>query len=235
LPADDGYVILAHGQSTGGPFVHQTLQRVENVIGLAGLETSQWGAVGATTRNWNFPFTYLTIRTWRHIAKYLGPEAGKAGADRLPWLMEDVFAAWDRAKTQPQFKAEYEVTFNHTSALEESARVTARRLGLDGAETDKLVKRYLDLPRPLEGPGVKPVPPLLYQIAMGSVDHHLETYQNVLFKNLAKLNPAPKVRGLQLDAGLHANETPEEGLPQGVFPIAAKVWEDAVNNGYYTA
>jgi len=177
LPASAGYAILAHGQSTGGPFVHQTLQRVENVVGLAGLETSQWGAVGATSRNWDFPFTHLTIRTWRHIAKYLGPEAGKAGADRLPWLMEEVFEAWDRAKVQPQFKAEYEVTFNVVAALEESARVTARRLSMSPAETEQLVTRYLDLPRPLSGPGVKPVPPLLYEVAMGSVDHHIETYR----------------------------------------------------------
>jgi hypothetical protein len=41
------------------------------------------------------------------------------------------------------------------------------------------------------------------------------------------------VRGLVLEAGLHANETPEDGLPQGVFPVAARIWEDAVNNEYY--
>jgi hypothetical protein len=235
LPASEGYAILAHGQSTGGPFVHQTLQRVDNVIGLAGLETSQWGAVGATRRNWDFPFNYLTIRTWRHIAKYLGPEAGKAGADRLPWLMEDVFAAWEKAKVQPQFKAEYEVTFNVVPALEASARVTATRLGLSSDETAALIKRYLNLPRPLSGPGVKPVPPLLYQIAAGSVDHKIENYRGVLFVSLAKLDPAPRVHGLVLEAGLHANETPEEGLPQGVFPVAARIWEDAVNNGYYSS
>ena len=236
LPAEEGYAVLAHGQSTGGPFAHIALQRVQNCVGLAGLETSQWGAIGATAwHTWNYPFNYLTIRTWRHIAKYLGPEAGEAGARRLPQLMEQVFEAWERVKNQPQFKAEYLVSFDNDSGLEAAARYSAQRLGLGPAETEALVRRYLNLPRPLTGPGVglKPVPPLLYQICQGSVDHTPEAYRDALFANLDKLDPRPKYRLVQLEAGVHANEQPEEGLPRGPFPVAAQVWVDAVQNGYY--
>lgn len=234
LPASQGYAILAHGQSTGGPFAHQTLQRVENVVGLAGLETSQWGAIGATVvPGWLYPYNYLTIRTWRHIAKYLGPEAGLEGAKRLPWLMENVFEAWEKVKTQPQFKAEYLVTYNDEPALEEAARYMAKRLKLGAEETEVLVKRYLDLTRPLTGPGTKPVPPLLYMIASNSVDHTWEGYNEILFANLEKLDPRPTYRGILLGAGIHANETPEEDLPRGVFPAATHVWMEAVNSGYY--
>jgi hypothetical protein len=80
---------------------------------------------------------------------------------------------------------------------------------------------------------VKPVPPLLYQITRGSVDHRLERYRDTLFKSLDRLEPRPKYHAVQLDAGVHANEQPEEGLPRGPFPAAARVWVDAVRNGYY--
>jgi hypothetical protein len=233
LPPSEGWAVLATGQSTGGPFTHILLQRVENVIGLAGLETSQWGSIGATTQKWGFPFNYLTIRTWRHIAKYLGPEAGEAGARRLPWLIEEVFEAWDQVKNQPQFKAEYFVSFGDLPALAEAAKATARRLNLSADETSALVERYHNLTRPLTGPGVPPVPPLLYQIAANSVDHKLERYQSVLFANLAKLERPPKVRAVVLEAGVHANEKAEEGLPQGIFPVGVHVWNEAIRNGYY--
>jgi hypothetical protein len=239
LPADDGWVILSHGHSTGGPFAHQTLQRVENVIGLAALETSQWCAVGATGGagtgiRWPYPFNYLVLRTWRHIARYMGPENGLEGANRLPSLIEEVFEAWDKAKMYPQFKAEYFVTHGAMEALAEGARFTAARLGMSDVKTAALVKRYHDLTRPLEGPGVKPVPPLLYIITQGSVDHTLERYQNVLLPGLARVNPPPKARVTLLEAGIHGYEKPEDGLPRGVFPAGARLWEEALQNGYYT-
>jgi hypothetical protein len=230
----EGYAVLAHGQSTGGPFAHIALQRVPNCVGLAGLETSQWGSIGATAwHTWNYPFNYLTIRTWRHVAKYLGPEAGEAGARRLPQLIEQVFEAWERVKSQPQFKAEYLISFDNQAGLEAAARYSASRLGLTHAETAALVQRYLNLTRPLSGADVKPVPPLLYQICRGSVDHKLERYEQTLFKNLDNLKPRPRYRAVLLDAGVHANEQPEEGLPRGPFPAAAQVWVDAISNGYY--
>jgi hypothetical protein len=72
------YSIYVHGHSTGGPFVHQLLQRVENVAGLAGTETSPWGAIFSRMQGqrWQFPFNYLSVRTWRDLARYRGPEAG---------------------------------------------------------------------------------------------------------------------------------------------------------------
>jgi hypothetical protein len=233
LPASEGWAIHSTGQSTGGPFAHILLQRVENVVGLAGLETSQWGSIGATTEQWGFPFNYLTIRTWRHIAKYLGPESGPEGHWRLPWVMEDVLEQWDRVKTQPQFKAEYFVSFGDLPALAEAARATAKRLGLSEAETGALVVRYHNLTRPLQAPNVPPVPPLLYQIAQGSVDHNVERYKGVLFANLDKLPQPPKKRLVLLEAGVHANETPEQGLPQGIFPVGAYMWNEAIRNGYF--
>lgn len=234
LPADEGYAVLAHGQSTGGPFAHIALQRVPNCVGLAGLETSQWGSIGATAwHTWTYPFNYLTIRTWRHIAKYLGPEAGEAGVKRLPQLIEEVFEAWERVKNQPQFKAEYLVSFDNQPGLEAAARYSAERLGFSSTDSNALVERYLNLTRPLTGQGVKPVPPLLYQVCRGSVDHNLQRYRELLFPNLDKLEPRPKYRAVLLDAGVHANEQPEPGLPRGPFPAAAQVWLDAVRNGYY--
>ena len=37
-----------------------------------------------------------------------------------------------------------------------------------------------------------------------------------------------------LESGIHAYEKPEEGLPRGVFPVAAGLWHDALRSGYYT-
>ena len=135
--------------------------------------------------------------------------------------------------TFPQFKAEYFVTFAALDALAEAARVTARRLGLDAAETEALVQRYQDLTRPLSGPGARPVPPLLYIIAKNSVDHKLDRYKGVLLPALARLDPPPRARVVLLEAGVHAYEKPEEGLPRGIFPAAAQLWDEAVRNGYY--
>ena len=67
--------------------------------------------------SWDYPYTDLTIRTWRHIAKYVGAEAGPEGAWKLPWLMEDVFEAWERSRKQPQFKAEYLITYGNVEQL----------------------------------------------------------------------------------------------------------------------
>ncbi|MFO8059062.1 MAG: hypothetical protein R6U70_00170, partial [Bacillota bacterium] len=88
FPVDE-YSIYVHGHSTGGPLAHIMLQRVENVAGLVGTEGSPFGYISAAHhakigRKWEYPFHYLVIRTWRHLAKYMGPEAGLDGARRLP-------------------------------------------------------------------------------------------------------------------------------------------------------
>lgn len=234
LPASD-FSIYAHGHSTGGPFAHMLLQRVDNVVGLVGMESSPFGFMFSRMlgMTWDFPFNYLTLRTWRHIAKYAGAEAEEGAHWRLPWLMEDVFEAWDKTKSQAQFKAEYFITYDSRAALGEMARVTAQRLGMSDRDADKLVHRFEGYGHELSGPGVKPVPPLLYGINRGSRDHTEARYKNVVLPALAEMNPAPKARLVIFNAGVHSYERAEEGLPNGTLPAVAEVWNRAITEGYY--
>ena len=58
------------------------LQRVENVVGLIGTESSPFGAIFSEMLEHDrgtIPFNYLTVRTWRDIARYAAPEAGPGG------------------------------------------------------------------------------------------------------------------------------------------------------------
>ena len=231
----DRYSVYVHGHSTGGPFVHILLQRVENVVGLLGMESSPFGSIYARMldMSWDAPFTDLTIRTWRHIAKYVGSEAGPEGAWKLPWLMEDVFEAWERSKKQPQFKAEYLVTYGNVEQLGAAAHATAERLGLDADATAALVKRFEGYPMPLAGADARPVPPLLYGIAKGSRDHTIDRYQNVVLPTYLPLDPQPRTALVVFQAGVHGYEKPEEDLPNGVLPAVAQLWDEAIANGYY--
>src|SRR5581483_9090540 len=161
----DLYAIYAHGHSTGGPFTFALLQRVENAVGICGIENSpfgsSWGEVNG--RPWLGQFNDLMVRTWREIARYRGAEAlKKRGAEALmslPSLMEEVFEDWETAKLAPQFKAESILHVNCVPALTAAAEATAKRLRLSSAATSALVARYLAYPLPLSGPGTKPVPP----------------------------------------------------------------------------
>ncbi|MGH2513902.1 MAG: hypothetical protein ACRDGQ_14625, partial [Candidatus Limnocylindrales bacterium] len=229
------WTVYVHGHSTGGPFVHMLLQRVSNIAGLVGMESSPFGFIFGKMlkQGWDFPFNWITVRTWRHIAKYAGSEAGEGADWRLPWLMEDVFDAWDKVKHQPQFKAEYFVTIGATAPLGEAARASARRLNLDAAETEALVKRFQGYPRELSGPDVRPVPPLLYGINADSRDHTIERYRNQLLPELAAMNPAPKVRVMRFGTGVHNYERPEDGLPRGTLPAVVELWDRAITGGYY--
>lgn len=229
------YSIYPHGHSTGGPFVHMLLQRVENIAGLLGMETSQFGFISSQTNNqtWDFPFNYLMVRTWRDIARYAGPGAGMAGIRRLPWLMEDVLHAWEASRRMPSMKVEHFITFAAYAALEAAARVTAARLGLGPAQTQELVERFRGYPRELSGPGTKPLPPLLYGINQGSRDHTADKYRNGLLPALAAMDPGPRARVVVFGAGVHNYERPEEDLPFGTLPVAAEIWDQAIRNGYY--
>jgi hypothetical protein len=230
-----GWTVYVHGHSTGGPFVHMLLQRVDNIAGLVGMESSPFGAIAnvVDSQGWNFPFNNLMIRTWRDTARYAGPENGMAGIRRLPWLMDDVLEGWQKVKHLPGIKAEHLVQFAATAPLGEAARASARRLGLDAAETEALVKRFQGYPRELSGPGVKPVPPLLYGINADSRDHTIERYRNQLLPELAAMNPAPKVRVMRFGTGVHNYEKPEEGLPRGTLPAVVELWNRAITGGYY--
>ena len=119
--------------------------------------------------------------------------------------------------------------------LAEAARVTAKRLGLGPDATEALVQRYHDLTRERSGPGVKPLPPLLYAIAQGSRDHTLQRYREVVLPTLAAIDPPPKARVVQFQAGVHGYEKAEPDLPRGLLPAILKLWDDAIKNGYYLA
>src|SRR6478736_1706047 len=76
FPAGDGeWSVYLHGHSTGGPHVHMMLQRVENVAGLIGTETTPFGHLYSRIRNnfrWPYSFNRMTVRTWRDLARYAG-------------------------------------------------------------------------------------------------------------------------------------------------------------------
>jgi hypothetical protein len=232
FPGD--YTVYVHGHSTGGPFVHMLLQRLENAGGLLGMESSPFGAIYGRMlgMTWDFPFNYLTVRTWRHIAKYAGAEAGPEGAWRLPWIMEDVLEAWARSRKQPQLKAEYFVTYGAMGPLGEAARAAARRLGFEpsAAETEALVQQYQSYPLPLPD---KPLPPLLYAIAQGSRDHTLERYTHVVLPTYRQLDPPPRTALVRFQAGVHGYEKAEEDLPRGVLPAVISLWNEAIGRGFY--
>jgi len=252
------FSIYVHGHSTGGPYVSMLSQRVANIAGVIAIENStfgfinekkhQWGghvgkiegfaAVAAkSAESWKDPFNDLYIRTWRDLARYRGSEAlGQDGPQtlmRLPWLMEEIFEAWDAAKKRPQFKAEYMITHNIVGALEQAARAAASRLKLSGTETEKLVAHYLGYTRPLEGTGVKPVPPFLFVISKDSRDHSPEVYREVIISMFEAMKPAPRVAVTRFMAGVHTYTKPEPGLPIGIAPAAAQFYMDAIEGGYF--
>ena len=240
FPPDD-FSVYAHGHSTGGPFVHLLTQRVANVKGVIGMEGSPFGHIFEALVGvpWQGPFNDLQIRTWRDVARLKGPDVlaakGPEALMRLPWLMEDVFEAWDRDRVLPQFKAEYIVHYGNMPALSESARAAARRLGLGPAETDALIARYRGYGRELSGPGTKPVPPLLFGLSGSSRDHRVDSYERCVLPSFAAMTPPPKVRLIKFDAGAHHYWRADRGLPMGLAPAAVSLWTQAIEGGYYEA
>lgn len=236
----DSFAIHVHGHSTGGPFVHMLTQRVSNIVGVVGIENSPFSYIYQKIIGieWRGPFNDLYIRTWRDIARYRGAEAlhqeGVEVLMRLPWLMEDVFENWEKSKASPNFKAEYIVHYACIPALEESARVAARRRKLNEADTAALIDRYVGYTRELSGPGVKSVPPILLGITKYSRDHRPEIYRNVVLPAFASMKPAPNVNLVQFEAGNHHYERPEPDLPMGLVPAVTKLWDEAIQAGYYS-
>lgn len=253
------YSIYVHGHSTGGPYVSMLSQRVPNIAGVMAIENSTFGYINERKHiwgghvgkiegfervakggeSWQDPFNDLYIRTWRDLARYRGPEAlGQEGPQalmRLPWLMEEIFEAWETARKRPQFKAEYMVTHNIVGALEQAARVSARRLGYDRDRERELVDHYLGFTRELKGPGVKPVPPYLFGLAKDSRDHSPEVYKEVILPMFAAMDPAPRTAVTRFGAGVHTYTKPEKDLPFGIAPPAAKLYHDAIVGGFYLA
>jgi len=234
----DEWSIYVHGHSTGGPFVHAAMQRIDNVKGLIGIENSSFGSFfnKMTGHDWPTPFNHVLVRTWRELARYKGAELamqeGEKPLYRLAQVMEEVFEYWDEVKRFPQFKAENWYHNRTPSCLIEAAQVAARHQNLDKDATEALVKEYLDYGVPLTGPGVKPIPPLLHGINKFSRDHQPDKYA-MIAAEYAKLSPAPKFRVVQFGTGIHSYWRTEEGLPLGVCPVVVKIWHDAIRNGFY--
>jgi hypothetical protein len=251
------YAIYGSGHSTGGPLVFMICQRVPNFAGVLAAEHSPFGVIQRRQQDWSGslgkipgfdrvastpaprsdPFTDLYIRTWRDCARYAGAEAlgreGPAALMRLPSLMEEVFAWWEAERARPQFKAEYLITHDIRGSLEEAARASAARLGLDAAATDGLVARYLGLTAPLAGPDAKPVPNVLFAIARDSRDHSPEVYREVIMPAFEEIDPAPRVALTRFDAGTHFYHRAEEGLPLGIGPAVAQLFDEAIRGGYF--
>ena len=253
------FSIYVHGHSTGGPYVSMLSQRVANIAGVMAVENSAFGYINEQKHLWSGsigkvegfqriakkgeawtnPFYELYIRTWRDLARYKGAEAlgqeGPLALMRLPWLMEEILEHWETARKRPNFKAEYVVTHNIVPSLEAAARASARRLGLGRAETAALIDRFVGYTRPLQGAGVKPVPPFLFGISKDSRDHSPEVYREVILPLFRAMKPRPKTAVTRFGAGVHSYWTPEKDLPQGIAPAVAQFYHDAITGGFYLA
>jgi hypothetical protein len=232
LPQGD-FSIYIHGHSTGGPFAMMATQRIANIAELVGYGTSPFGYMypQVSGDSWEFPFNQLRLRTWRDTARYLY-EGMKDKNIGLPMLIELTFELWEKSQRRPNFKAEDFVHKNSFKALDAAARAAATRLKLSLKDTESLVQRYLGYTRELSGPGVKPVPPFLSlhginddTVTLARCDKSLSLF--------AKLNPAPKVRCVSIGAGVHTWSYTESELPQGIATPVAKLWHDAIMNGFY--
>ena len=246
LPADE-FSIYISGHSTGGPFSFMLSQRVPNVVGVVGMENTPFGYImrvqmrsdgdpGGRTIG-DLPFECLNIRTWRDRARYAGLEAlmneGPEALLHLPVLMENILDSFEDGQPSPSIKAQTPVHFGSTHQLAQAARAAAKRLNLNAEETRKLIDQYVFYSRELWGDGVKPVPPVIFGIALASGDHTPERYKAVTLPMYAAMDPPPKVRLVEFKAGTHGYSNPEPDLPMGVMPAVAKLWYDAIMNGYY--
>jgi hypothetical protein len=230
---EEEFSIYVHGHSTGGPFAMMASQRVANIAGLLGWGSSPFGWMYPLVSgdDWNFPFNQLRLRTWRDTARYMY-EGMKNQEVGLPMLIELTFERWESAKKRPNFKAEDFIHKNSTKALEAAARASADRLNLSNRETDELVQRYLGYTRELSGPGVKPVPNFL---SIHGINDDTVTFKRCerSLPLFAKLNPAPRVCPVLLGAGIHSWGWTDDTLRQGIVPPVAKLWHDAIMNGFF--
>ena len=230
---DSEYSIYIHGHSTGGPFAMMASQRVPNIAGLVGYGSSPFGWMYPLISgdDWEFSFNQLRLRTWRDTARYMYEGMKHTGAG-LPMLIELTFERWERAKKRPNFKAEDFIHKNSTNALKAAASAAAARLKLSHQQTEALIQRYLGYTRELSGPGVKPVPNFL---SIHGIDDDTVTFKRCerSLPLFAKLNPAPKVRSISLGAGIHSWGWTDEEFPMGIVPPVAKLWHDAIINGFF--
>jgi len=260
FPADE-YSVYVHGHSTGGPLVNMLSQRAPNVAGVLAIENSPFGYIYRAQAAWggqlgkigdydvpsetillpsrSDPFDELYIRSWRDSARYVGPELlgseGPQALMRLPMVMEDILDGWERSKKRPQFKAEYVITHGIEASLTAAAKVTASRLDFDAQKTQELIDHYVGFTRELRGPGVKPVPPVMFQISAFSRDHSREVYEEVTIPMYKAMDPAPKYSLTQFMAGKHGYMARDDelGLPFGIGPAVFKQWDDGIKSGWF--
>ena len=231
---ENEFSIYIHGHSTGGPFAMMASQRVANIAGLIGYGSSPFGWMYPLISgdDWEFPFNQLRLRTWRDTARYMY-EGMKDQDIGLPMLIELTFERWENAKKRPNFKAEDFIHKNSTHALQAAAQAAAERLKLSNQETAALIQRYLGYTRELSGPGVKPVPNFLSIHGINDDTVTLKRCERSL-PLFARLNPAPKVKSISLGAGVHSWGWTDDHLPQGIVPPVAKLWHEAIMNGFFT-
>jgi alpha-beta hydrolase superfamily lysophospholipase len=227
------FSIYIHGHSTGGPFAMMASQRVPNIAGLLGYGSSPFGWMYpiVTGDDWRFPFNQLRLRTWRDTARYMY-EGMKGNGTGLPMLIELTFERWERAKKRPNFKAEDFIHKNSIEALEAAAGASAARLKLPNEARDALVRRYLGYTRELSHPGAKAVPNFLSIHGNNDNTVTLERCERSL-PLFAALRPAPIVKAVSLGAGVHSWGWTDDRLPEGIVPPVAKLWHDAIMNGFF--
>ena len=239
------FSVYIHGHSTGGPMSMMVTQRIPNIVGVLGMESSPFGAIyGKMTREiqgidepWAMDFNCLRVRSWRDTARYYGyeliQEEGVDALARLAMVMEEVFEASKKGLTSALFKAENILHFDNPEQMAAAARASARRMGMNSEETESLVERYLGYLRGISGPGVKPVPPLLLIISKNSRDHDSGIYRQVYLPAYAAMKPAPKIKLFEFEAGKHGYSAKEEGLPMGIAPAGMQLWHEAIMGGFY--
>ncbi len=259
---EDEYTIYVHGHSTGGPFVNILSQRVPNVAGILALESSPFGYISRARSAWGGqlgkidgfsqvtdeeirlesradPFDELYLRSWRDSARYAGPELlgqeGPAALMRLPMIMEDILDNWGDVQKRASFKAEYIIHHGIQDSLTDAAMVTAKRLELNKVDTAKLVEHYIGLTRELSGAGVKPVPPVMFQISAHSRDHSRDVYEEVIVPMYKAMEPAPRTSLTQFHVGTHGYMNGEvvEGYNVGFGPAVFQQWHDAIMGGWF--
>ncbi|MBA2301727.1 MAG: hypothetical protein H0W08_03755 [Acidobacteria bacterium] len=110
---------------------------------------------------------------------------------RLPSLMDEVMEKWKKASTAPYFKAEYIVHHNGVASLQAAAKATSARLKLGPAARERTMAQYVGYTRELSGPGVKPVPTLLFTLTKNSHDHTPKVYEEIVLPAFRAISRRP--------------------------------------------
>ena len=185
--------IYVHGHSTGGPFVHTLMQRVDQRAGLIGIENSSFGEFyrAMAGHDWPTPFNYVLVRNWRELARYRGAELAMQEGEKplLPPRPGDGrgVRGLERGETLSAVQGGELVPQSHAVLPDRGGagggavpKAELRRDRGAGAGVSRLRRAAC------QGPGVKPVPPILHGINKFSRDHTPENYR-VIAEKFARL------------------------------------------------